>query len=131
MNYKISGSPVTKEKWAETLLEHPPGEGSILGDRCPVAFMSPPGHGVVLIWDESEEPRKVAAAFVDAILGQPGPYQQEINRSERKMGPYETALWKIELELGGELTRVLEPIIDAKPGEVRRVLREAFPQEEN
>ena len=126
MNYKISGRPVSPERWNKTLDDHPEGAAELGRGRMPI-FSSGFG-GLNLVWSSDEEPRNVAAAFVDTILGDPGPHQKELNESSRRMGPYESALWKLELEVGGDLLRIIEPVLDSNPGEVRRVLQEAFPQ---
>jgi hypothetical protein len=88
------------------------------------------GKHLSVCWDELAEPREVACVFVDALLGRPHSAQQDLDPTRKALGAYESALWKLELELGGELIRTIEPVIDKKPGEVRRVLLEAFGKED-
>ena len=82
------------------------------------------GEPIRVYYLEDEDPRVIAATFVEGILG--NPYFRRTQRPRKEMGPYESALWKLEMEVGGELIRLLEPILDAKPGAVRKAMRAAL-----
>ena len=80
--------------------------GNSVFDVLTAAAMNHPERTAITMLmsgESDEEPRRVADALVDAILDPSNQPVDEPQRPERHMGPYETALWKLELELGGDV----------------------------